>query len=301
MQSRRLRELLQQPGIIRSLGAHDVFTARLIEAAGLETVFIGGFGTSASLLGLPDVGFLTLTEMADAVRRMAQRVSIPVVADGDTGHGDLHNVVRTVREFERAGAAGILLEDQVTPKRCGHFAGKQVISVAEMVLKLKAALDARRDPDFVIVARTDAVAVEGIDAAIARANRYGQTGADVCFIEAPNSRQELERIPREVRYPLLVNMLTGGATPILPVSELEKLGYKIVVCPIESLLVAGTAIQRLIKTLLDKGRVDLPAEEMMTFAEVKKVLGLDEVLGLKERLETSNHPAQQIEGSAKSV
>src|ERR1041385_7325132 len=130
---RRFRELLNKPGIIRSLGAHDVFTARLIEMAGLETVFIGGFGASASLLGLPDVGFITLSEMADAVRRMATRVNIPVVADGDTGHGDLHNVVRTVREFEQAGAAGVLLEDQVTPKRCGHFAGKQVIPTAEMV------------------------------------------------------------------------------------------------------------------------------------------------------------------------
>src|SRR5579859_4132647 len=147
MPTRRLRELLQKPGIIRSLGAHDVFTARLIESAGLETVFIGGFGTAASLLGLPDVGFLTLTEMADAVRRMARRVAIPVVADGDTGHGDLHNVVRTVREFEAAGAAGILLEDQVAPKRCGHFQGKQVIPADEMVLKLQAAQDARRDPD----------------------------------------------------------------------------------------------------------------------------------------------------------
>src|SRR3954454_6197595 len=154
--TRRLRELLRQPGVIRSLGAHDVFTARLIEQAGLETVFLGGFGTSASLLGLPDVGLLTLTEMADAVRRMASRVSIPVVADGDTGHGDLHNVVRTVREFERSGAAGILLEDQVNPKRCGHFEGKQVIPIEEMVLKLRAAQEARRDPDFVLIARTDA-------------------------------------------------------------------------------------------------------------------------------------------------
>src|SRR6516165_9897380 len=187
MQSRRLRELLQQPGIIRSLGAHDVFTARLIEAAGLETVFIGGFGTSASMLGLPDVGFLTMTEMADAVRRMAQRVAIPVVADGDTGHGDLHNVIRTVREFEAAGAAGILLEDQVTPKRCGHFQGKQLIPEGDMVLKLKAAQSARRDADFVIIARTDARAVEGIGGAIARAKKYGAAGADVCFIEAPES------------------------------------------------------------------------------------------------------------------
>src|SRR2546425_3227291 len=215
--ARRFRELLEQPGIIRSLGAHDVFTARLIEAAGLETVFLGGFGTSASLLGLPDVGLITLTEMAGAVRRMAQRVRIPVVADGDTGHGDLHNVVRTVREFEQAGAAGILLEDQVMPKRCGHFQGKQVIAAEEMVLKLRAALDARRDPDFVIVARTDARAVEGIDAAISRVNHYGAAGADVCFIEAPQTREELERIPREVAKPLLVNMLTGGVTPILTV------------------------------------------------------------------------------------
>src|SRR6516162_5184403 len=182
--TQQLRALIQKPGVIRSLGAHDVFTARLVEAAGLETVFIGGFGTSASLLGLPDVGFLTLTEMADAVRRMAQRVSIPVVADGDTGHGDLHNVVRTVREFEATGAAGILLEDQVTPKRCGHFGGKQVIPAVELVLKLRAALDARRDADFVLVARTDARAVEGIQASIDRANRYGAAGADVCFIEA---------------------------------------------------------------------------------------------------------------------
>jgi 2-methylisocitrate lyase-like PEP mutase family enzyme len=283
--TRRLRELLNKPGIVRSLGAHDVFTARLIEAAGLETVFLGGFGTSASLLGLPDVGLLTMTEMADAVRRMAGRVDIPVVADGDTGHGDLHNVARTVREFERAGAAGVLLEDQVSPKRCGHFEGKQVIPAAEMVLKLRAALDARHDPDFVIVARTDARAVEGIEGAIDRANRYAEAGADVCFIEAPQGRQELERIPREVRHPLLVNMLTGGVTPILPVEELERLGYKIVVCPIETLLVAGRAVQRLIAALLTRGRVDLPEEEMMTFAEVKQVLGLDEVLGLRGRLE----------------
>jgi 2-methylisocitrate lyase-like PEP mutase family enzyme len=282
--TQRLRQLLKAPGVIRSLGAHDVFTARLIEAAGLETVFIGGFGTSASMLGLPDVGFLTLTEMADAVRRMAQRVSIPVVADGDTGHGDLHNVARTVREFEQAGAAGVLLEDQVSPKRCGHFQGKQVIPVEEMVLKLRAALDARRDADFVIIARTDARAVEGIDAAIARINRYGAAGADVGFIEAPESRAELERIPREVKYPLLVNMLSGGVTPILTVDELGKLGYKIVVCPIESLLVTATAMQKLIAALLQRGRVDLPAGEMMTFAQIKGLLGLDEVLGLRSRL-----------------
>jgi 2-methylisocitrate lyase-like PEP mutase family enzyme len=219
---------------------------------------------------------------------MAQRVAIPVVADGDTGHGDLHNVIRTVREFERAGAAGILLEDQVTPKRCGHFTGKQIIPAADMVLKFRAAIDARRDPDFVIVARTDARAVEGIDGAIDRVNRYAEAGADVCFIEAPQNRQELERIPRDVKHPLLVNMLTGGVTPILTVDELGKLGYKIVVCPIESLLICGTAIRKLIDALLTRGRVDLPSSEMMTFADVKVVLGLDDVMNLRERL-AGNH------------
>src|SRR6266699_2854083 len=143
--SKRLRELLAQPGIIRSLGAHDVFTALIVEQAGFETVFIGGFGTSASMLGLPDLNFLTMTEMADAVRRMAARVSIPVIADGDTGHGDLHNVQRTTQSFEQAGAAGILLEDQVMPKRCGHFADKQVIPAEDMVIKIKAAVRAKSD------------------------------------------------------------------------------------------------------------------------------------------------------------
>src|SRR5438876_5138772 len=148
--TRRLRELLAAPGILCSLGAHDVFTALIVEQAGFETVFIGGFGTSASMLGLPDLNFLTMTEMADAVRRMAARVSIPVIADGDTGHGDLHNVQRTIRAFEAAGASGILLEDQVMPKRCGHFADKQVIPIDEMVLKIKAAAKARHDPNFLI-------------------------------------------------------------------------------------------------------------------------------------------------------
>src|SRR5260221_3740250 len=161
-----IRELLQKPGIIRSLGAHDVFTALIVEKAGFETVFIGGFGTSASLLGLPDLNFLTMTEMADAVRRMAARVSIPVIADGDTGHGDLHNVQRTVEAFEAAGASGILLEDQVMPKRCGHFANKRVIPTEEMVLKIKAAVKAKSDPDLLIFARTGARQLNRLDDSI---------------------------------------------------------------------------------------------------------------------------------------
>jgi 2-methylisocitrate lyase-like PEP mutase family enzyme len=289
MSARQFRELLNRPGVIRSLGAHDVFTARLVEASGLETVFLGGFGTAASMFGVPDIGLVTLTEMADAVRRMALRVSIPVVADGDTGHGELHNVARTVREFEQAGAAGVLLEDQVTPKRCGHFEGKQIIAAAEMVLKLRAAREARRDPDFVLIARTDARAIEGIDGAIARANRYAEAGADVCFIEAPRGREELERIPREVSKPLLVNMLTGGVTPILPVEELGRMGYKIVVCPIESLMVTGAAVLRLIERLKTTGRVD-DTPDMLGFDEIKRLLGLDDFLGLRDRVEKAKGP-----------
>jgi 2,3-dimethylmalate lyase len=275
--TRRLRELLAAPGIIQSLGAHDVFTALIVERAGFETVFVGGFGASASMLGLPDLNFLTMTEMADAVRRMASRLRIPVIADGDTGHGDLHNVQRTVTAFERAGAAGILLEDQVAPKRCGHFEGKQVIPADEMVSKLKVALRARTDPDFVINARD----VLGLQEAIDRANRYGNAGADVVFIESPHSEAELEAIPRAVSYPLLVNMLTGGKTPVLPVSRLSDLGYKIAVCPIESLLVTAHAMQRLVTALKETGRVD-QVEGMVSFAEVKELLGVEEFLGLRE-------------------
>ena len=280
----RLRQLLAKPGIIRSLGAHDVFTALIVEQAGFETVFIGGFGTSASMLGLPDLNFLSVGEMADAVRRMAARVSIPVIADGDTGHGDLHNVQRTVELFESAGASGILLEDQVMPKRCGHFANKQVIPTEEMVLKIKAAARAKSDPDFLIFARTDARQMNGLDDAIDRINRCCDAGADIAFIEAPQSLAELEEIPRRVKYPLFVNMLTGGVTPILPVKELEQLGYKIVVCPIESLMVCARAMHDLCDAWMNTGRVDQLATAAMSFGEVKKLLGVEEFLKLREKL-----------------
>jgi 2,3-dimethylmalate lyase len=281
---RRLRELLKQPGIICSLGAHDVFTALIVEQAGFETVFIGGFGASASMLGLPDLNFLTMSEMADAVRRMTARVSIPVIADGDTGYGDLPNVQRTVEAFEAAGASGILLEDQVMPKRCGHFASKQVIPTEEMLLKIKAAVRAKSDPDFVIFARTDARQMNGLDDAIDRINRCCDSGADIAFIEAPESRAELEEIPKRVKHPLLVNMLSGGVTPILPVRELEQLGYKIVVSPIESLMVCAKAIRELCDTWKNAGRVDELATRAMSFAELKKLLGVEEFLNLREKL-----------------
>ncbi len=280
----QFRQLLNKPGIIRSLGAHDVFTALLVEQAGLESVFLGGFGTSASLLGLPDVGLITLSEMADAVRRMATRLRIPVIADGDTGHGDVHNVQRTVREFEVAGAAGILLEDQANPKRCGHFSGKQIVSTTEWLDRLKAGLDARKNPDFIIIARTDSRAIDGLQAAIDRANRAKEIGVDVCFIEAPQSLDELTLIAQQVKHPLLANMLTGGVTPILSAQELETLGYKIMVCPIESLMVTAAAMKQLLSVFMEQGRVDkAEAGKMFTFDELKKTLGLDKINALKPR------------------
>jgi 2-methylisocitrate lyase-like PEP mutase family enzyme len=280
-----IRQLMSEPGIIRSLGAHDVLTAVLVEQAGFESVFIGGFGTSASLYGLPDLNFLGLIEMADAVRRMARRVSIPVIADGDTGHGDLHNVMRCVQEFEAAGAAGIILEDQVFPKRCGHFEGKQVIPTAEMVLKFKAAVRARQDPDFLFIARTDAREPNGLDDAIDRINRFCDAGADVAFIEAPLSLEELETICRRVAYPKFVNMLAFGKTPILTAKELEALGFKMVVAPIDSVLLTAKAMAEMAGIFMRDGHTKALSEKMVGFEEIKKILGVSQYLSLRGELE----------------
>lgn len=272
--ARQLRELIARPGIIPSLAAHDAFTAKVMEQAGLPLLFLGGFGVSASSLGLPDLGLLGLSEMAEAARRIAGAVQIPVIVDGDTGYGSIPNVVRTVREFERAGAAGMLLEDQVFPKRCGHFPGKQVIPCEEMELKLKAALDTRRDADFVIIARTDARAIEGLDAAIDRANHYAEIGADVIFVEAPQTREELARLPREIHKPQLANMLVGGLTPILSATELGQLGFKIVVSPVESLAITAHAVTKLTQGMLEQGRVDDLKDQMWSFEKLKQSLGV---------------------------
>jgi methylisocitrate lyase len=262
----RLRSLLETPGIIRSMGAHDVLTALLIERAGFEAVFLGGFGASASLRGLPDLNFLDLDEMADAVKRMAGRISIPLIADGDTGYGGPAEVRQCVRAFEDAGAAGILLEDQVFPKRCGHFDGNSVISSDEMVAKVEAALEARQDDDF----------------AIERINRYCSAGADVAFVEAPQTEEELVAIARGVPYPKFANMLSFGKTPLLKASELEELGFKFVVAPIETLLVAAQAIESLAKTYLRDGSAEACRDEMMSFEGLKEVLELEKYLRLRE-------------------
>jgi 2-methylisocitrate lyase-like PEP mutase family enzyme len=280
----QMRELMNKPGIISTLGAHDVLTAVMVEQCGFDSVFIGGFGTSASLYGLPDLNFLGMSEMVDATRRMTHRVSIPVVADADTGHGDLHNVMRCVNEFEGAGAAGIILEDQVFPKRCGHFGGKEVIAADEMVMKFKAAVAARQDPDFMFIARTDARETDGLDEAIDRINRYCDAGADVAFIEAPLSINELEEICKRVEYPKLVNMLALGKTPILSTGELEQMGFKIVVAPIDSVLMTAHCMREMAEVFKREGHTKSLADKMVGFDEVKDILGLSDYLNLKEDL-----------------
>ena len=281
--TRAIRELLKQPGIIRTLGAHDVLTAVLVEQAGFDSVFIGGFGTSASLYGLPDLNFLGMTEMVDATRRMAHRVSIPVVADADTGHGDLHNVMRCVREFEGAGAAGIILEDQVFPKRCGHFGGKHVIPADEMVAKFKAAVAARNDDDFIFIARTDSRETDGLDDAIDRINRYCDAGADVAFIEAPLSIEELEEICKRVQYPKFVNMLAYGKTPILSASELEEMGFKMLVAPIDSVLLTAKVMREMANAMKRDGHTKSLFDDMVDFEEIKNILGLQKYLALEDQ------------------
>ncbi|MBI1345914.1 hypothetical protein GC163_06460 [bacterium] len=272
---RQLRRLLDRPGILRTLAPHDVFTAKVCEQAGMELLFLGGFGVTASQLGLPDLSLLTMTEMADQVRRVAAVVSIPVIVDGDTGFGGPANIARTVSEFEAAGAAGMLIEDQVFPKRCGHFAGKAVVSTTEMLDRLQYVLEARHNPDFVIIARTDARSVEGLDAAIKRAQHYADAGADLIFVEAPESIEELRRIATEIRKPQLANMLVGGKTPILSASELEQMGFKICVSPVETLAATGHIVQRLAQAMLQDGRVDGLADDMWSFAELKAFLGVE--------------------------
>ncbi|MDI7259275.1 MAG: isocitrate lyase/phosphoenolpyruvate mutase family protein [Thermodesulfobacteriota bacterium] len=271
----QLRELLKQPGIIVAPGAHNAFAAKIIEqTGGFQAVYMTGSGAAMSLIGEPDVGLLTMTEMVTQARNLVNAVHLPVIADADTGYGNALNVVRTVREFERSGVAAIHLEDQITPKKCGHFEGKQVVSQNEMVGKIKAAVDTREDPDFVIIARTDARAVLGFGEAIQRANAYVEAGADVIFFEAPQSMEELKTIVQSIRAPLLVNMDEGTKTPLLTVKELEEMGFRIVIFPRSIPCVAAKAIQELVLHLKETGSTQGFLNRIVTFEGRNLITGL---------------------------
>jgi len=261
---KKLREILARKGYTIVPGAHDVLTARLVQLAGFEGVYLTGGGYSRAN-GYPDVGLLTMTEVVQWISRTVEAVEIPVIADMDAGYGNAINVVRAVREYEKTGVAAFHLEDQVSPKKCGHYEGKQVVSKAEMVGKIKAAVDTRRDADMVIIARSDARAIEGLQASIDRVNAYLEAGADVGFVEAPQSRDELAAAARQLSKPALVNIFEGGKTPVLPARELEAMGYRIGIYPSQTHRAAITAAKRVLAVLKRDGDTAAIEADLATF------------------------------------
>ncbi|MGB4313750.1 MAG: isocitrate lyase/PEP mutase family protein, partial [bacterium] len=248
-----LRKLLASKEILVAPGAHDVMTAKIIEQAGFNAVYMTGYGASATILGRPDVGLLTLTEMATQARNIANAVNIPVIADADTGYGNVVNVMRTVREYEKAGVACIQLEDQVAPKRCGHMLGRDVIPMEEMVAKIRAAVEARQDPDLMIMARTDARTNYGIEEAIRRGKAYEEAGADILFIESPENEEEMRLVGSSFNVPVLANMIEKGRTPLKTAKELEEMGFGLVIWPLSSLYVTAKAVRDLMVALKEEG------------------------------------------------
>jgi 2,3-dimethylmalate lyase len=279
----RLRELLAAPGPVVAPGAYDALSARLVEQAGFDVVYMTGFGTTASLLGRPDVGLLGGAEMVDNATRIAAAVDVPVLADADTGYGNAINVLRTVRAYEQAGVAGIHLEDQVMPKKCGHMSGKAVIGAEEMAGKIRAAVEARRDPDFLVIARTDAAAVHGLEEAIRRGRLFAEAGADALFVEAPTSEDDIARVAGELAgvAPLVFNWAEGGRTPPLPLARIAELGFAVVLFPIGTLLAATAAIRSLLAGLRADGVPPLAA--LPAFGEFTDLIGLPEVQALEQR------------------
>ena len=277
-----LRKLLERPGALMAPGVADALNAKLVRRHGFEAVYMTGAGTSAVRLGMPDVGLLTMTEMVDNAARIADSSGLPLIADADNGYGGVLNVRRTIQGYERAGVAAVHLEDQVMPKRCGHLMGKQLVPVEEMVAKLRAAADARTDPDFVLIARTDAIAVEGFEAALERAARYREAGADVLFVEAPSAEQ-LPKIQPRLQGPLLYNMATSGKTPFLQKQEIERLGFKIIIYPNWMMLAAIRAASQGLATLKETGTIASIAADVPSFKEFFDLLGMPEVQDLEAR------------------
>jgi len=279
-----LRALMGTQAPVMAPGAYDTLSARLVEAAGFPAIYMTGFGTAASVLGRPDVGLLGMSEMVEHARRIVQAVGVPVIADADTGYGNPLNVIRTVQEYEAAGVAAIHIEDQVAPKRCGHMEGKQVIPAAEMVEKLRAAVEARHSPNFLIIARTDARAVEGMASALERARRYREAGADVLFVEAPQSEEEIATVATAFpSVPLLFNWAEGGKTPPVALPRLRELGYAIVIFPISTLLAATRAIREVLAQIRDVGTPNPVMERLVPFQEFLDFIGLPEVRELERR------------------
>ncbi|HTT81439.1 MAG TPA: isocitrate lyase/PEP mutase family protein [Stellaceae bacterium] len=280
-QAARLRELLGRGGMVVAPGAYDCITARLIERAGFDAVYMTGAGTAATL-GYPDFGLLTMTEMAANAGRIAAAVGVPVIADADTGYGNELNVVRTVREYEAAGAAGLHIEDQVFPKKCGHLDDKEIVPQEDWLAKIRAAAAARRDPDFLVIARTDARAMAGFEAAVARGNAALQAGADMIFLEAPQTPEEIAAVPRLVRGPCLLNVVKGGKTPDIDLAEAERMGYRMAILPgllLNNVIAIG---EKMLAELAATRRHPAPVREM-TLRAMFELSAADEWDALRTR------------------
>jgi len=296
----QFRQLIHGAEILQLPCCHDGLSAKILEQAGFKAMAAAGYGLAGSLLGMPDIGVLTGSEMITQYRNICDAVNVPVFVDIDTGFGDVNNVIRAVRDAEKAGAAGLLIEDQTYPKRCGHMAGKGVVPVEEYLPKLKAALWAREDPDFVIMARTDAFAVHGIEDALDRAKRYALAGADIIFVEAVHTVEDMRRINtllRELKTPSLANMIEGGKTPFLGAKELQALGYSVVAYPCGSVFTAAKALQGWARHLKAHGTTEGYRDHMLTFDEYFEFIGA-RAIRERERQFAAGNP--EVAGQSKA-
>ncbi len=277
-----LRALLAQEGLITAPGVYDGLSAKIAEAAGVAVLYVSG-GAIARSMGYPDLGLVTLTEMQKRLEEIRAVTALPLIVDADTGYGNALNVIRTIQAYVRSGAAALHIEDQVEPKRCGHYEGKHVVGVEEMVQKIQAAAEACGDSGLVVIARTDARAVLGLDAAIERGNAYAEAGADMIFVEAPQSVEEIRCIALEVKAPLVINMFWGGKTPLVPAEQLAALGYRIMIVPSDLQRAAIRAMQRAAAEIHAHGHTAAMAEDMVSFTEREELIGLAEAQALQHR------------------
>lgn len=277
---KKLRNMMET-GIVPAPGAYDAWSAVMIEKAGFPAVYMTGYGVAASVLGKPDIGLITLPEMARAAHNIVSAVKIPVIADADAGYGATLNVMRTVYEYEMAGVAAVQFEDQVVNKRCGHMEGKQLVSLEEMVTRIKAAIAARQDPDLVIIARTDARAGLGLDEALRRAKAYAEAGADVIFLEAPRSAEEMKRVCSEITVPLLANLVDGGKTPLLSLQELKEMGFRLVIYPLVPLYAATKNCMDALKALQESGDPNRIQDSLVDFNTFNTMINLNELRKLE--------------------
>jgi 2-methylisocitrate lyase-like PEP mutase family enzyme len=284
--STRLRALIAGPDIVVAPGVYDGLSARMVARAGFPAVYATGGGIARSM-GYPDLGLLGLNEVVDRLIPIVEHAGVPVIADADTGYGNALNARRAVREFERAGVAGLHLEDQTFPKRCGHYDDKSVVPVAEMAAKLRAVRDAATDPDLVLIARTDALAVEGLDAALERSRVYAEAGADVIFVEAPTTEAEIETIAKRLPYPLLINMFQGGKTPLVPLARLAAWGYRIVIIPSDLQRAAIHAMEETLAAIKRDGNSAAVAPRLASFREREDVVGTPGYIEVDRRYATS--------------